>query len=519
MLGLAVALTSCSDDNKYEAGTKVPGAFFSQSVSTSIKLDVEGSSFSIPVYRTEDAPYTINVTSTDPSGLFTIPATVTFPEGSTQSSLTIGYDPAQLVMDQPYEVSISLGPDVFIGRSALNFTLVMANPLVTEPFLTGSGCYYYGGFLFEGDDPGLDIFWTYAPAKPGLDIVWTIEHWGYDVDLNITCDDLNATDEDGYVTVHVPIQFTGLDHPEYGEEFIADVYNYQLSMGANAAPFEDASFFAPATGTFYLYVVYYDKDGIWDYGYETFQLDGMLEWKDYGDATYADGWILAAFSQNGQQMMPLDWAYDVPMSKYEGTNVAGDLYRLRNPYGVASPIYELNEIKADRTIEFRIEDENVEIAPQLCGFAFSGFDNPNEMLIGNIEGLYIDYYDMTLAEAAKAAAGQGYATIFEDGIVEVVLPLFGFEGDDFGYNWSGYLSAYIFLPEAPADKRAEVRARAIAAPKLGGVVATAQRAKLLGIMSSKAKKEVKASASKKNLNVVSKRSNKTIKLDSKKVRR
>lgn len=281
MLGMAVALTSCSDDDKYEVGAKVAGAYFTDDIETTLSISSDETSFDVDIYRTEDAPLTFNVTAVDDSCKFTVPQTVTFDEGKTVAKLTISYDPANLIQSQPYSLSLTVGDGIYVGRNSVALTVAMEDPMVTEVFGAGTGTYTYS-LIWSGDDTELPVTVSYKPANPN-NVAWTVGNWGYGVDFKMTCEDLTAVDAEGAVTIHVPCQFTGYTNSTYGRVYVADLYHYYKDYVGNdnkAATYSEASYYVPETGTFYPALVYYIpeyEDGgyyLGEIGYELFQMDG-----------------------------------------------------------------------------------------------------------------------------------------------------------------------------------------------------------------------------------------------------
>lgn len=291
VLGVAVALTSCSDDNKYEPGNKAPGAYFDKDMSAEVYISTEATSFEVPVYRTEDAPLSFSLQSIDESGLFTIPSNVTFAEGKTAGTITIGYNPEKLEEAHPYEISLTVGDGTAVGRNTVNLVVSMQTPMVTEPYEEGAGIYYYHGFWEgRGESP---ITVSYMPANPN-NVTWTISDWGEGTDLLVTCDDLSATDSYGDRIINVPIQSIGYTHSEYGPVYVADAYNwylYQIQSATTAESYKEASYYTKETGTFNLYLVYYvpeygEGTSYFTKDYEMFQLYGYPE---YGVTVAYDG--------------------------------------------------------------------------------------------------------------------------------------------------------------------------------------------------------------------------------------
>lgn len=124
--------------------------------------------------------------------------------------------------------------------------------------LYGEGSYSYSGFLFSGDDPGLEIYQSDDdPTR------FKIEHWGYDTDFVFEWDqDANE--------IYVEDQYTGYDYGAYGAVNIRDIQDYTSMAGilayATKGYYED--------GVFNFAVQYYCSGGSFGFGYETFTLDG-----------------------------------------------------------------------------------------------------------------------------------------------------------------------------------------------------------------------------------------------------
>lgn len=615
MLGLAVALTSCSED-KYEPATASPGAYFVQGQKTVISIDPDGSTFSIPVMRTQDAGTSFTIQAFDESGAFSVPASITFSGNETLTDLVITYDNKKLEQDVPYELSLAIQGETNVGRSTINLSVTMQLPAVTQAWADGYGTYTYYG-IFSGDDPDLPITLSYLPSDPNR-YTWSISDWGGGTDMTITCDDYTNIDAYGTVTVHVPVQEVGLVDDQWGTLYVADLYNfflYNMGDAASANAVEDYSFYDPETGKFYLYTIYWGSNQEPGYyigtnTYEYFQCEGfpdnsisvtydgfftdrnenmmvkstiqcgadvanvkaiMIEgndpdqgvnailsdadgvqefkaastisadfelsvggqytivavaydnkgeavttdsdtfeitlgadpdaafWKDLGMADYADGWVVPAFinSETNQGLEPLDYAYSVALQQYIGQDeVEGTLYRLVNAYA-ENPLtlWGYNAYKAKRNIQYNILGENVGIKPQPCGFGASNWGG--EMTIGNVEGMYMDEYGLSLEDVVSVIVEAGnshFLSIYEDYVVEVPLPLFGrpsSNNGEFGYNWQDYKAAYIFMPEVDAAVRAKVKARNVAAHKVKGLAqkAVARKALNTKIDGKKARKQ------------------------------
>lgn len=128
---LLLPLTSCSDDDyplePVPAGQEV---YFSESLATNYTLARGTSSVEIPVMRIKtDEAETIQIMSEDESGLFTIPASVTFAAGADKTNLTISYDFAALEPSNSYPISLLImGNQSEWGQSQVKVTLAVPAP-------------------------------------------------------------------------------------------------------------------------------------------------------------------------------------------------------------------------------------------------------------------------------------------------------------------------------------------------------------------------------------------------------
>jgi hypothetical protein len=282
---LSVGLAACSDDVEYVPGAQSDGVYFVAGNASSLNLDEESTSFNVAVARTAStAAASYTVTSTDASGLFTIPSSVTFSEDAVNSNLVVSYDPAKLEYDVPYTISLALDGASEYGDATYSVTVTKPAPYLVDKSQSTTGDYTYSQF-FNGVDPDLDVTYQYNKYDENQ-VIYTVSHWGYDVDLNIYMDK-SVVYEDGTYSVTVPDTFIGYVHSTYGNVYVADIYTY-----TGAEKYADYSYYDPEKGTFYLCLVYYCDEGVFANGYETFQLAGFPDYDvsiDYqGTFTDAD---------------------------------------------------------------------------------------------------------------------------------------------------------------------------------------------------------------------------------------
>lgn len=110
---LAGLFTSC-ENKEFEPGPEVPGAqvYFPSTTPTSYMLSEEDLNVVIPVKRVvTDEAISIDILSSDESGLFTIPSSVHFEAGSNTANLNITFDRTALEDGEEYPISLLINDD------------------------------------------------------------------------------------------------------------------------------------------------------------------------------------------------------------------------------------------------------------------------------------------------------------------------------------------------------------------------------------------------------------------------
>ena len=153
---------SCSEnkDDDYNWAT-VSGeqVFFSNELPATVELSRTSNTFSIPVKRmNSDGAVTVSVTANDPSGLFTIPSSVSFNAGQNETNLVIGYtyDIEKFPFDEFKNLEITLGGEELTtpyGKSIYKFEAGVPSPL---DFI-GIGT-LLEGFWFEWESKNVEIY-------------------------------------------------------------------------------------------------------------------------------------------------------------------------------------------------------------------------------------------------------------------------------------------------------------------------------------------------------------------------
>lgn len=132
----ALTWSACTDSIDYDAapGVNGEGVYFPSSVKTSITLDGTAGSFTLDVQRTKsagavDAELTADF-SEGGSDVFSVPAKVSFPDGETESNVTINYN--SLVRGTTYKVTLTFTDGTPYGSSSLTFSILYPAEIIEE---------------------------------------------------------------------------------------------------------------------------------------------------------------------------------------------------------------------------------------------------------------------------------------------------------------------------------------------------------------------------------------------------
>ncbi len=130
---MALTLGSCTEEYDY-VGEKAKGqqVYFSNTLSSSVEITSDGAHFLVPINRVStDEALTVNLASTDESGVLTIPQTVTFDAGQSETNITIDYDASRLTAETHYSVTLSIADEDYTtpyGESSYTFDIVLSPP-------------------------------------------------------------------------------------------------------------------------------------------------------------------------------------------------------------------------------------------------------------------------------------------------------------------------------------------------------------------------------------------------------
>lgn len=292
----ALALTACDGKDEPEyAPADVPAearrVHFAEPSMTRI-VDAGNTTFDVYLYRPDNpsaGELTVQLTVTDPSGLFTFPQAVTFAAGKSMTPITVGYDVSAMTPNTPYETYIAVdqaNADLY-GETTLELTInyeVMTEWALfgAEPGTAKDGLGIWTlGSIFEGNVfEGARVMERHVPTNPdvmeytlqlydGEDIEQADPTAPYDDEIWLSVMTFSTTD--GGKTITVPVQTFVLEP------------SLQFADAHSLLPdnFQQSSYWDDAKGTFVLNIMYFDAAGPWNPGDETIALNGYVDTNDY----------------------------------------------------------------------------------------------------------------------------------------------------------------------------------------------------------------------------------------------
>lgn len=280
-LCLVVAFTACNESVDYEMASVPNNAqvFFHNNISTKVNLSNKERTFTIPVYRLDTiGSLTVPVTfSYDEEGVFTLPTSVTFEDGSRVAYMEIGYDASKFEYDVyvPLTATIDESQSTPYGFNSIDFQVGIPATWTT----LGKATYCE---VFIGDLLGLpaeyEVTIQESDVKPGLYRLVApygsvYPYYGYRDEYDTSKSyylEIDATDPDKVIIAE---QETGIDMG-YGMTSVLSMAYYYIE---NGAPEKAESYY----GTL--------KDGV-----ITFPAGGLL----VSFADYNDGALMIA-NRNG----------------------------------------------------------------------------------------------------------------------------------------------------------------------------------------------------------------------------
>ena len=235
LIGMAaLTMASCSSEDEYQWATvSGPQVFFSDELPSQYEIDPAGTSFNVPISRSDaSGSLTVNLTSTSENPMYSIPSSVTFDAGQTETVIPVSYDATKIEYGRYDDITIKVA-DASQGTSwgIQEFTFKAG---VTDwgPWQNwnsaGTASYKYSVY-WEGEDLGLPFQYRHNTIRTNL-YQFMISKWGSSSDPRDMIWEYDS--ETGIVTV--PRQHV-VNHSTYGEVTVLDYVAYTVLMEDPAA--------------------------------------------------------------------------------------------------------------------------------------------------------------------------------------------------------------------------------------------------------------------------------------------
>lgn len=170
VIATVAGFASCSDDDDYVPAV-VPGnaqVYFSNAQESTVNIVEDQTEFDVLVLRQDtEGELTVNIQANDPSGIFTIPSTVTFADTEATANLHITYDFADIEGNVCYPISLKIDEKdaTLYGDASTSFVVLYA------PWKSIGECKYTDGLissLYNADPLTYLVEVEESMTQPGL---------------------------------------------------------------------------------------------------------------------------------------------------------------------------------------------------------------------------------------------------------------------------------------------------------------------------------------------------------------
>ena len=170
VVATVAGFASCSDDDDYVPAV-VPGnaqVYFSNAQESTVNIVEDQTEFDVLVLRQDtEGELTVNIQANDPSGIFTIPSTVTFADTEATANLHITYDFADIEGNVRYPISLKIDEKdaTLYGDASTSFVVLYA------PWKSIGECKYTDGLissLYNADPLTYLVEVEESMTQPGL---------------------------------------------------------------------------------------------------------------------------------------------------------------------------------------------------------------------------------------------------------------------------------------------------------------------------------------------------------------
>lgn len=241
VIATAAGFASCSDDDDY-VPAQVPGnaqVYFSNAQESTVNIIEDQTEFDVLVLRQDTVgDLTVNILANDPSGIFTIPSSVTFVDGKATANLHVTFDFADIEGNVKYPISLKVDEKdaTLYGDASTSFVVLYA------PWKSIGKCLYTDAYISSmynvPEVPTYLVEVEESMTKPGLyrlvnpygaDFMYN-EPGDYDPDNNYYLT-INATNP---AKVYIEESPTGCNWGE-GEFIFFSIAGLRIAQGNPAA--------------------------------------------------------------------------------------------------------------------------------------------------------------------------------------------------------------------------------------------------------------------------------------------
>ena len=141
------AFSACTEEVEYTPATPDSGVYFPSTLPGQVNLTTDGTSFDVQITRTDTVgalEVALQAVTSDTTGIFTFPQTVTFADGAAVANINIAYDAEKLGYNF-YDITLSVDPAVAssYGGNAYAFTAGIPEPWKSLGYATFSDTYFF----------------------------------------------------------------------------------------------------------------------------------------------------------------------------------------------------------------------------------------------------------------------------------------------------------------------------------------------------------------------------------------
>ena len=243
------AFSACTEEVEYTPASpeSAKGVYFPSTLPAQVDLTTDATSFDVQIWRTDtvgEQTVDLNVVTSDTTGIFTFPSSVTFADGATAATITIAYNLEKMSYGQYTDITLSVDDSQAsaYGGKAYAFTAGIPEPWTS----LGVGTYYDYMFFDEPLEAEIQqslldpaMFRVVKPyhelfgepfENTGEYLVFTILEQGKPLgDVTITQEDLVYFDPFNTGYVNGDYGEVWLYHPVYFTSFGNDEANFVYS--------------------------------------------------------------------------------------------------------------------------------------------------------------------------------------------------------------------------------------------------------------------------------------------------